>query len=150
VDTRFLDALEYPNLEVLRHDITIETLPERAFDLVYARAVLTHLAGRDVALRRMAAALKPGGKLLVEEVDVVCCVPDPRFQGAALYGEGWAAALPMPMELLDHLEAALGARLLEVRRNEGVVRPRADPAGTLRRAVEQPAPTVTPAGRRRT
>jgi len=78
---------------VLRHDVTMEALPERAFDLVYARTVLTHLAGRDVALRRMAAALKPGGKLLVEEADFVSWVADPRFQGAALYGEGWAAAL---------------------------------------------------------
>jgi hypothetical protein len=26
-------------------------------------------------------------------VDVVSCVPDPRFQGATLYGKGWAAAL---------------------------------------------------------
>jgi SAM-dependent methyltransferase len=93
VDTRFLDALEYPNLEVMCHDIANEALPERSFDLVFARAVLTHLAGRDVALRRMAAALKPGGKLLVEEVDVVSCVPDPRFQGATLYEEGWAAAV---------------------------------------------------------
>jgi 2-polyprenyl-3-methyl-5-hydroxy-6-metoxy-1,4-benzoquinol methylase len=59
VDTRFLDELKYPNLEVLRHDITIEALPERVFDLVYARTVLTHLAGRDVALQRMAAALNP-------------------------------------------------------------------------------------------
>src|SRR5262245_60645354 len=33
LDTRFLDALDAPNLEVRRHDITTDELPEGAFDL---------------------------------------------------------------------------------------------------------------------
>jgi SAM-dependent methyltransferase len=92
IDMRFLDVLEYPNLEVRRHDIATEALPEATFDLVYAPAVLTHLDGRDVALQRLASALKPGGRLLVEEADYVSWVPDPRWRNADLYGKGWAAA----------------------------------------------------------
>jgi hypothetical protein len=50
LDTRFLDRLEYSNLEVRRHDVSRETLPVTAFDLVHTRTVLTHLAERDRAL----------------------------------------------------------------------------------------------------
>ena len=43
LDTRFPGAIEAPGLEVRRHDITTDALPDRAFDLVHARAVLEHL-----------------------------------------------------------------------------------------------------------
>ena len=60
VDTRFLTAVRAPNLDVRRHDIVAEELPAAAFDLVHARTVLNHLGRRDLALRRMAAAVRPG------------------------------------------------------------------------------------------
>jgi SAM-dependent methyltransferase len=91
VDTRFLDALEYPNLEVRRHDIARDALPVGAFDLVHTRAVLIHLVERDRALRSMVAALKPGGWLLIEESDMVSCLPDPRMPHADLYSRAIAA-----------------------------------------------------------
>jgi SAM-dependent methyltransferase len=69
LETKFLAALDYPNLEVRRHDITTDPLPEAAFDLVHTRALLLHLPGRDQVLRRLVAALKPGGWLLCEETD---------------------------------------------------------------------------------
>ncbi len=75
IDTRFLDALAAPNVEVRQHDIVTEALPEGAFDLVHARAVLEHLPQHERALGRMAAALKPGGWLLVEDVDFASFVP---------------------------------------------------------------------------
>ena len=56
------------NVELRRHDIGIDPLPERAFDIVHARAVLTFVPERQSALTRMVAALKPGGWLLVEEL----------------------------------------------------------------------------------
>ena len=37
LDTRFLDFLEYPNLEVRRHDIAQEGFAIGAFDLVHTR-----------------------------------------------------------------------------------------------------------------
>ncbi|MGH3370449.1 MAG: class I SAM-dependent methyltransferase, partial [Nocardioidaceae bacterium] len=69
IDTRFLDELDLHNLEVLRHDAVTEPLPEAAFDLVHARAVLCHLAGRGAVLAKLVAALRPGGWLLLEEAD---------------------------------------------------------------------------------
>lgn len=57
-------------LRVLRHDVGVDPAPAPgAFDLVHARLVLTHVPERDRALASMAAALRPGGHLLVEEAD---------------------------------------------------------------------------------
>jgi len=77
IDTHFLDALDLPNLEVLRHDITRDPLPDGAFDLVHTRMVLIHLPERDGVLRQLVAALKPGGWLLCEEFDAASSPPDP-------------------------------------------------------------------------
>jgi SAM-dependent methyltransferase len=77
IDTRFLDALDDPRIEVRRHDVTEPSLPDGPFDLVHARLVLVHVAGRDDALRRMAGALAPGGWLVTEEFDSSSVAPDP-------------------------------------------------------------------------
>jgi SAM-dependent methyltransferase len=77
IDTRFLDALDYPNLDVRRHDIVADPLPAGEFDLVHARALLVHLPGREQALDQMVAALRPGGWLLLEEPDYFSKVADP-------------------------------------------------------------------------
>ena len=69
IDTRFLDALDEPNLEVRRHDVVVDDLPEDAFDLVHARLLLAYLPDREVALKKMVNALKPGGCILVEDLD---------------------------------------------------------------------------------
>lgn len=69
IETKFLDLIDAPKLEVRRHDIAADPLEEGAFDLVHARAVLEHLSGRDAVLRKMVAALKPGGWLLLEDAD---------------------------------------------------------------------------------
>jgi SAM-dependent methyltransferase len=56
-------------VEIVRHDIAGDPLPEGAYDLVHARLVLIHLPRRALALRRMVSALRPGGWLLVEDFD---------------------------------------------------------------------------------
>jgi SAM-dependent methyltransferase len=71
LDTRFLEALTMPNLDVRRHDIVSEDLPECRFDLVLSRLVLEHIQEREKALRRMLSALKPGGWLVCEDTDNV-------------------------------------------------------------------------------
>lgn len=58
-----------PNVEILEHDVAAEVPPGGPFDLVHARLVLVHVPERDVALANMAAALRPGGVLLVEDAD---------------------------------------------------------------------------------
>jgi hypothetical protein len=58
-----------PNLEVRVHDITADDLPEQSFDVIHARLLLEHLSGRDVALKQIVSALKPGGWALIEDID---------------------------------------------------------------------------------
>ncbi len=77
IDPRFLQTLKLPNLEVRRHDIARDPLPETAFDLVHARLVLMHLPEREEGVGRMVAALKPGGWLVDEEFDSASLLPDP-------------------------------------------------------------------------
>jgi SAM-dependent methyltransferase len=77
LDPRFLQELSYENLEVRRHDIRTEGLPKGEFDLAHARLVLIHLPDREVALRRIIDALKPGGWIVVEEFDALTFLPNP-------------------------------------------------------------------------
>jgi ubiquinone/menaquinone biosynthesis C-methylase UbiE len=92
---RFLEAIGSPNLEIWRHDIVSEPLPERTFDLVHARSVLVFFPRPAEVIAKMVAALKPGGWLLVEEPDYVSAIPDPTMSpsAAALSKKGWAALL---------------------------------------------------------
>lgn len=72
LDPRFLTALSAlgrPNVEVLRHDVTADPLPEAAYDLIHARLVFIHLPTAREALGRVAAALRPGGWLVIEDFD---------------------------------------------------------------------------------
>jgi SAM-dependent methyltransferase len=62
-------AAAAPNVEILEHDVATGAPPGGPFDLVHARLVLVHVRGRDTALATMAAALRPGGVLLVEDAD---------------------------------------------------------------------------------
>jgi SAM-dependent methyltransferase len=75
LDTRYLEALNVPNLEVRRHDVVTEPLETGAFDLVHARLVLEHLPARDAVLAKLIAALVPGGTLLIESLDYVSAIP---------------------------------------------------------------------------
>jgi len=77
IDPRFLESRNVPNLEVRRHDIAKDPLPEAAFDLVHARLVLMHLPDRETALARMISALKSGGWLVEEEYDSSSMPADP-------------------------------------------------------------------------
>jgi 2-polyprenyl-3-methyl-5-hydroxy-6-metoxy-1,4-benzoquinol methylase len=59
LEPRFLEAVNASNLEVWLHDILREPLPEGAFDLVHARAVLGFLPQPTETIGKLAAALKP-------------------------------------------------------------------------------------------
>ena len=76
INTRFLDALMAPNVEIRLHDITLDPIEEGAFDVVHTRLVLLHLPERARALDRMIAAVKPGGWLVVQEFDALSMQPD--------------------------------------------------------------------------
>jgi SAM-dependent methyltransferase len=69
IDTRLLAPLASERVEVRRHDLLADPLPDRAFDLVHARNLLMHLPARVDALRRLLAAVRPGGWLALHEPD---------------------------------------------------------------------------------
>jgi len=68
VDLQFVG--EQPaNVIVREHDIAVDHLPAEHFDLAHARAVLQHVPAREQALAHMVAATKPGGWVVIEDVD---------------------------------------------------------------------------------
>jgi ubiquinone/menaquinone biosynthesis C-methylase UbiE len=91
VDTRFLEALADPVIEVCRHDMVRDPLPGSAFDLVHARLILVHLPERELALAKMAGALQPGGWLVCEEFDSLSLPADPSLHPAEYALKGQAA-----------------------------------------------------------
>jgi SAM-dependent methyltransferase len=76
IDIRFLATIGRANVEVRRHDILTDPLPDSAFDVAYARLVLEHLSDPDLALDRMIRAIKPGGWLIVEDFEIRSSGPD--------------------------------------------------------------------------
>ena len=75
VSTRYLSAIERPNLEVREHDVLKDPLPAEHYDLVHARLVVEHL-GRP-ALERMAPVVRPGGWLVLEDYSFAAVAVDP-------------------------------------------------------------------------
>jgi SAM-dependent methyltransferase len=71
-----------PNIETRVHDIVSDDLEQAAFDLIHERLVLIHLPERDPALRRMTAALKPGGWILIEDFDITWLPLTPNCEAA--------------------------------------------------------------------
>ncbi|PJE14100.1 class I SAM-dependent methyltransferase [Mycobacterium sp.] len=69
IDTRFIESLAGDAIEVWRLDIRSDELPEGQFDLVHSRLVLEHLPDRRQIIDRLAATLRPGGWMLIEDFD---------------------------------------------------------------------------------
>jgi ubiquinone/menaquinone biosynthesis C-methylase UbiE len=72
LDPRLLPSTGRPNLRIVQHDLMSDALaPEdtAAFDLVHTRAVLAHIPDHAAALRRLLQAVRPGGWLVVEDMD---------------------------------------------------------------------------------
>ena len=69
VDLSHLGQLP-PSVAYAEHDIVTDSLPAATFDVVHTRLLLEHLSGRETALARMAAAVRPGGYVLVEEAEM--------------------------------------------------------------------------------
>jgi ubiquinone/menaquinone biosynthesis C-methylase UbiE len=71
IDPRFISNSGIANLEVRRHDVGIDSVPETGLDLIHVRLVLIHVPQRNAVLERLVNALKPGGWLIVEDYDPV-------------------------------------------------------------------------------
>ena len=121
IDPRFVDQLRRPNLEVQTHDISTDTLPARAFDVVHARLLLSHLGNPDAALDNLVAAVKPGGCLLVEDFDHLTCGhvdPAETPERARVYQALWSADLRFMSE--HGIKLDLGRQLFRVFRARGL------------------------------
>lgn len=73
-DPRFLADTDKAGVEVRRHDILADPPAPGRYDLVHCRALLYHLADPRQAVRNMAAAVRPGGWLLIQDADYVSLV----------------------------------------------------------------------------
>jgi SAM-dependent methyltransferase len=87
LDPHWIGADQGPNVEVIRHDVVADPLPDRTYDLVHARLVLLHLPARLSALANLVKALKPGGWLLIDDFDCTWLpfIPSCDEAGQALF-----------------------------------------------------------------
>ena len=70
LDTRLLEAIISPNIEVRRHNIETDDLEIDYYDLVHARYVLLHLKEWEVVLKKLADSMKPGAWLFIKDPDL--------------------------------------------------------------------------------
>jgi SAM-dependent methyltransferase len=94
LDTRYLQRLDLPNLEVLEHNILedpLDALGPDSFDLVCSRLMLFHLVGRqEPAIGQMVKCLRPGGWLIDEDADWGTAAPvDPTHPRYHAYRDAW-------------------------------------------------------------
>jgi SAM-dependent methyltransferase len=101
IDTRHLQQLRLPNVEVRTHDILTDPLPTGVFDLALARLVLEHLPDPDVALARMIDAVRPGGWVVVEDFELL--------PGVATDEDGIGERISKTMAAMRRVTAAAGA-----------------------------------------
>jgi SAM-dependent methyltransferase len=90
IDTSLLRVSD--EVGVQRMDVATDDLGG-PWDLIHARLLLYHLPNRKEVLSRMVAALKPGGRLVIEDFDNGI-VPDPSWDevdGGALICFYWQA-----------------------------------------------------------
>jgi SAM-dependent methyltransferase len=94
IDTRLMKDLAAPNVEVRQMDLSTDELEVGEFDFVHTRIFLIHVPAREEVLRRLVAALRPGGILMVEEDDAYPVL------GTATgdYRDGWDAFLAATSE----------------------------------------------------
>lgn len=87
LDTRLLQGIDAPNLEIREIDLVTDDLPSGQFDFVHTRLVLMHIPQRERVLQRLCEALRPGGTLMLEEADVFPILA----AGTGRYRDAWLA-----------------------------------------------------------
>src|SRR3546814_16949731 len=76
------------------HNVDADPFDDNGYDLIHARLVLEHLPQREAVVAKLAAALRPGGWLVVQDYDIrTMAVAEPP-------PDGWQARAPaMPAML---------------------------------------------------
>ncbi|MGW5969319.1 SAM-dependent methyltransferase [Streptomyces sp. NPDC055186] len=113
-DTGRLAPVARPPVEVRTHDIGTEEPPAGGFDLVHVRFPLIGAAHRERAVRSMAGALRPRGRLLVEDTD-------PALQPLVCPDE-YGPEQRLANRLRQGLRKLLGDRGAELARGRGLPR----------------------------
>jgi ubiquinone/menaquinone biosynthesis C-methylase UbiE len=126
-NTRFVADIAGPGLDVREQDITVVPFPESVFDFVHSRMVLQHLAQRERLVEQLIASLKPGGWLLLEEMETFSLFqndPGPFLQvveimhamgRAAGTAVNWARTLPGTFQRLGMLNVGAEGEMLYFR-----------------------------------
>jgi SAM-dependent methyltransferase len=86
IELDLLSGVELPNVTVRRHDVRTDPMQAGWFDLVHTRYVLIHLPERQDVLGRMVASVRPGGRIVIGDVDfssMRLSVEDARFEKVA-------------------------------------------------------------------
>ena len=121
LDTTVLQARSRPNLDVRVHDVLADDLVPASFDLVHMRLLLAWLPERPAVLERVLRALKPGGWLVVEELDFasVATAQAPDARSCATFERVMAAHLAVLRER-SGFDSGYGRRLPADLRDAGV------------------------------
>ena len=82
---RLADGAGLGNIEFLNRSIYEHGLPAGSFDYSYSRWLLVHLSRPVDAMRKIGEALKPGGIMVCEEVDVSEVYTEPAAKGYHAY-----------------------------------------------------------------
>lgn len=107
LDTRFIDGHGRTNLEVRTHDISSGPPEDAAFDVVHARAVIEHIGDHDTALGNLMASVRPGGWVLVEDVDFGGSMADALAR--YIYPSDHAALIERLYRAVEAIFASVGA-----------------------------------------
>jgi SAM-dependent methyltransferase len=83
LDLSGMAGIAEANLEIERHDVAVDPIPERVFNLVHARLVLAEVTQRDAALESMIGSLRSDGWLVIEDLDRSSLAPDTDDAAAA-------------------------------------------------------------------
>lgn len=130
-DPRFLTGTQGPNVDVLCHDV-MDPLVQGGFDVAHCRAVLIHLDAPDRALANVVSALRPGGRVLLEDADFVTLVPaDERHPGSAVFARIVAATMHAHADL-GSFRPEFARGLVPLARRAGLVECRQEATAALR------------------
>lgn len=132
LDPRFLTGSQGSNVEVRRHDIVAGRLDERGFDLVHCRALLIHVEEPERALANMVAALRPGGRILVEDADMVTMMAADEEHPAAASFDRVVAAVMRAQGELGTFRPHFARNLPALARRAGLIGCREEAGASLR------------------
>jgi SAM-dependent methyltransferase len=120
------------NIDFRVADAYSPRLPESAFDLAYCRLVLMHLTDPAAALKEMRLLVRPGGKVVCEEMNLACWLADPPARAMTRFIE-----LNIALGERREEDFLLGASLHRLFRQVGFAHPEVHANFTLALRGEQ-------------